>query len=50
MTQRIVILISGRGSNMQAIVQRCEEQGWPARVVAVVASKPGAEGLAFAAA
>ena len=50
MTQRIVILISGRGSNMQAIVQACAEQGWPAQVVAVVASKPGAEGLAFAAA
>jgi phosphoribosylglycinamide formyltransferase-1 len=50
MTQRIVILISGRGSNMQAIVQRCAEQAWPADVVAVVASKPAAEGLAFAAA
>ena len=48
MTQRIVILISGRGSNMQAIVQACAEQGWPAQVVAVVASKPAAEGLAFA--
>ncbi len=50
MTQRIVILISGRGSNMQAIVQRCAEQGWPAQVVAVVASKPGADGLVFASA
>jgi phosphoribosylglycinamide formyltransferase 1 len=25
--KRIVILISGRGSNMQAIVQRCAERG-----------------------
>lgn len=33
---------------MQAIVQRCAEQAWPAQVVAVVASKPGADGLAFA--
>ena len=32
--KRIVILISGRGSNMEAIVQRCAEQGWPAGVVA----------------
>ena len=47
--KRIVILISGRGSNMQAIVQRCAEQRWPAEVVAVLANQPGAEGLAFAA-
>jgi phosphoribosylglycinamide formyltransferase 1 len=45
---RIVILISGRGSNMQAIVQRCAEQGWPAQVVAVLADRPTAAGLAFA--
>ena len=48
--KRIVILISGRGSNMEAIVQRCTQQGWPAQVVAVIANKPGAGGLAFAAA
>jgi phosphoribosylglycinamide formyltransferase 1 len=50
MDQRIVILISGRGSNMEAIVQRCAEEGWPAQVVAVVANRPDAAGLAFAAA
>lgn len=49
MDQRIVILISGRGSNMEAIVQRCAEEGWPASVVAVVANRPDAGGLAFAA-
>ena len=47
---RIVILISGRGSNMEAIVQACAEQGWPAQVVAVLANRPGAAGLRFAAA
>ena len=47
--KRIVILISGRGSNMQAIVQRCTEQGWPAQVVAVVANRADAGGLAWAA-
>jgi phosphoribosylglycinamide formyltransferase 1 len=47
--KRIVILISGRGSNMQAIVQRCAEQGWPAQVVAVIANRADAAGLAFAA-
>lgn len=48
--KRIVILVSGRGSNMEAIVQRCAEQGWPAQVVAVVANRPQAGGLAWAAA
>jgi phosphoribosylglycinamide formyltransferase-1 len=46
--KRIVILISGRGSNMQAIVQRCAEQRWPAQVVAVVANRSDAQGLVFA--
>lgn len=48
--KRIVILISGRGSNMEAIVQRCAAEGWPAQVVAVIANRPDAKGLAFAAA
>ncbi len=47
--KRIVILISGRGSNMEAIHQRCAEEGWPARVVAVIANRPLARGLAWAA-
>ena len=48
--KRIVILISGRGSNMEAVVQRCAEQQWPARVVAVIANRADAAGLRFAAA
>ena len=47
--KRIVILISGRGSNMGAIQQRCVEQGWPATVVAVIANRADAAGLAYAA-
>jgi phosphoribosylglycinamide formyltransferase 1 len=46
--KRIVILISGRGSNMQAIVRACAVQRWPAQVVAVVSNRPQATGLAFA--
>jgi phosphoribosylglycinamide formyltransferase-1 len=46
----IVILISGRGSNMEAIVQRCAAEAWPARVAAVVANHADAKGLQFAAA
>jgi phosphoribosylglycinamide formyltransferase 1 len=47
--KRIVILISGRGSNMQAIVERCAAEGWPARVVAVISNRADASGLAWAA-
>ena len=47
--KRIVILISGRGSNMQAIVERCASQAWPAQVVAVVANRADAAGLTYAA-
>ena len=46
--RRLVILISGRGSNMQALVQACRDQGWPAEVVAVIASRPDAAGLDWA--
>jgi phosphoribosylglycinamide formyltransferase-1 len=46
--KRIVLLISGRGSNMEAIVQRCAAEGWPARVVAVISNRPQAKGLEFA--
>lgn len=46
--KRLVILISGRGTNMQTLVQACRDQGWPADVVAVVSSKPDALGLSWA--
>lgn len=46
--KRIVILISGRGSNMQAIAQACAQERWPAQIVAVVANIPQAAGLAWA--
>lgn len=46
--KNIVILISGRGSNMEAIVQACVTEGWPARIAAVVSNKPDAAGLQFA--
>jgi len=47
--KNIVILISGRGSNMEAIVQACATENWPARVAAVVSNKATASGLQFAA-
>jgi len=46
--KNIVILISGRGSNMEAIVDACARENWPARIAAVISNRPDAKGLAFA--
>ncbi len=46
--KNIVILISGRGSNMEAIVRACADERWNARVVAVVSNRADAAGLGFA--
>lgn len=46
--KRIVILISGRGSNMEAVVQACAAEGWQARIGAVISNRADAAGLAFA--
>lgn len=46
--KNIVVLISGRGSNMEAVVQACATEGWNARIAAVVSNQPDAAGLAFA--
>jgi phosphoribosylglycinamide formyltransferase-1 len=46
--KRIAILISGRGSNMEAIVNACAVEGWNARIAAVVSNRAGAAGLEFA--
>ena len=35
---------------MQAIVRRCADEGWPARVAAVITNRPDAGGLDFASA
>lgn len=47
--KRIVILISGRGSNMEAIVEACAAQAWPARIAAVISNRADAAGLDYAA-
>ena len=47
--KNIVILISGRGSNMEAIVRACQAEGWPSRIAAVISNRPDAAGLEFAA-
>lgn len=45
----IVILISGRGSNMEAIVRAAQAERWPVRIAAVISNRADAKGLRFAA-
>jgi phosphoribosylglycinamide formyltransferase 1 len=47
--QRIVILISGRGSNMRAVVEACAAERWPAWVAALISNRPDAAGIDYAA-
>jgi phosphoribosylglycinamide formyltransferase 1 len=47
--KNIVILISGRGSNMEAIVRAAQQQQWPAKIAAVISNRADAAGLTFAA-
>lgn len=42
---RLVVLISGRGSNLQAILDQAASGELPADVVAVISNRPGVHGL-----
>lgn len=48
MTARLVVLVSGSGTNLQALLDACEDPAYGARVVAVGADRDGIEGLARA--
>ena len=47
-TPRLAILISGRGSNMRALVEAAEHKMFKADIVLVASNKPQAAGLDFA--
>ena len=47
--KRTAILISGRGSNMAALIAAAGAADYPAQIAVVVSNRPGAEGLAHAA-
>ncbi len=47
--KRLVILISGRGSNMEAILRTAAAEQWPAQIAAVISNKADAAGLSTAA-
>ena len=48
MTSRLVVLVSGSGTNLQALLDACADPAYGAEVVAVGADRDGIEGLARA--
>ncbi|RJL23688.1 phosphoribosylglycinamide formyltransferase [Bailinhaonella thermotolerans] len=48
MSARLVVLVSGTGSNLQALLDACRDQEYGASVVAVGADRAGIEGLSRA--
>jgi phosphoribosylglycinamide formyltransferase-1 len=46
--KRVGVLISGRGSNLQALMDAAQAPDYPAEIVLVISNVPGAEGLARA--
>lgn len=47
---KVAVLISGRGSNMEALVRAARAEGCPFEIALVLANKPDAKGLEIAAA
>ena len=45
MKRRVAILISGRGSNMAALIEAAAAEDFPAEVVVVISNRPDAGGL-----
>jgi phosphoribosylglycinamide formyltransferase-1 len=45
MKRRVAILISGRGSNMTALIEAAKAQDYPAEIVVVISNKADAAGL-----
>jgi phosphoribosylglycinamide formyltransferase 1 len=46
--KRVAILISGRGSNMEALIEAAHDSAYPAEVVLVISNRSDAAGLLFA--
>ncbi|MDX2259208.1 MAG: phosphoribosylglycinamide formyltransferase [Hyphomicrobiaceae bacterium] len=46
--RRVGVLLSGRGSNMMALVEAARAPGYPAEIAVVIANRPDAGGLAWA--
>ncbi|RZN25744.1 phosphoribosylglycinamide formyltransferase [Bradyrhizobium sp. Leo121] len=50
MKRKVAILISGRGSNMVALIEAAKAEGFPAEIVVVISNRADAAGLAKASA
>ena len=48
MKKRVAIMISGRGSNMRALIEAAKEKDYPAEIVLVISNVADAGGLDFA--
>src|ERR1700686_2795093 len=46
--KRVAVLISGRGSNMAALIEAARDATFPAEIVLVLSNRPAAAGLALA--
>jgi phosphoribosylglycinamide formyltransferase-1 len=46
--KRVAVLISGRGSNMAALIEAAKDKNYPAEIALVVSNRPDAGGLAIA--
>jgi phosphoribosylglycinamide formyltransferase 1 len=46
--KRVAVLISGRGSNMAALVEAAKDENYPAEIALVLSNRPDAGGLAIA--
>ena len=46
--KRVAVLISGRGSNMAALIEAAKAKDYPAEIVLVVSNRPEAGGLLVA--
>ena len=42
---RLAVLISGRGSNMEALINSCAQADFPAEITVVIANRPDAGGI-----
>ena len=46
--KRVAVLISGRGSNMAALIGAAKDEAYPAQIVLALSNRPAAAGLASA--
>jgi phosphoribosylglycinamide formyltransferase 1 len=46
--KRVAVLISGRGSNMAALIEAAKDKNYPAEIVLIISNRPDAGGLLVA--